>query len=147
MAQSLNKIMLLGRVGQDPEVRQTGSGKTVASFSLATSEQWKGADGEKHEETTWHKIVAWNRTAEIVGEYVRKGGQIFIEGKLTIQEWEDRDGNKRTTPEVVASQVILLGGRGDGQSSGRRQEERKPSKPAQPTGGYSTPPPENEIPF
>jgi len=105
----VNKVILVGRLGRDPEVRYTPSGTAVANFSIATSEQWTNKDGEKQERTEWHKIVAWRRLGEICGEYLHKGSQIYIEGRLQTRDWEDRDGNKRYTTEVIAQNMQMLG--------------------------------------
>jgi len=106
---SVNKAILLGNLGADPEVRYTPSGTAVANFNLATHEQWTNKDGGKEEKTEWHRIVAWARLGEICGEYLRKGSQIYIEGKLQTRAWEDRDGNKRYTTEIVAQTMQMLG--------------------------------------
>jgi single-strand DNA-binding protein len=113
----INKVILIGRLGQDPEVRYTPSGVAVANFSIATSEEWTEKDtGEKKERTEWHRIVAWRRLGEICGEYLSKGRQVYIEGRLQTRSWDDRDGNKRYTTEIVANDVQFLGSRdmGDG---------------------------------
>jgi len=105
----VNKVILVGRLGRDPEVRYTASGAPVASFSVATSEEWRDKDsGEKKERTEWHRIVAWRRLGEICGEYLHKGSQIYIEGRLQTRAWEDRDGNRRYTTEVVAQNMQML---------------------------------------
>jgi single-strand DNA-binding protein len=114
----INKVILIGRLGSDPEVRYTPSGVAVANFSIATSEEWKDKDsGEKKERTEWHRIVAWRRLGEICGEYLSKGKQVYIEGRLQTRDWEDRDGNKRYTTEIVASDVQFLGTRDSGESA------------------------------
>ncbi|MBW1913749.1 MAG: single-stranded DNA-binding protein [Deltaproteobacteria bacterium] len=105
----VNKVILVGRLGRDPEVRYTPSGSAVANFSMATSEEWKDKDtGEKQERTEWHRIVAWRRLGEICGEYLSKGSQIYIEGRLQTREWEDRDGNKKYTTEIIAQSMQML---------------------------------------
>ena len=109
---SVNKVMLIGRLGQDPEVKHATTGTAVASFTIATSENWKDKSGEKQEKTEWHKIVAFGRTAEICGEYLTKGRQVYIEGKLQTRQW-DKDGEKRYTTEVVANVMQMLGTKGD----------------------------------
>ena len=118
----INKVILIGRLGQDPEVRYTPSGVAVANFSIATSEEWTDKDsGEKKERTEWHRIVAWRRLGEICGEYLSKGRQVYVEGRLQTRSWDDRDGNKRYTTEIVASDVQFLGSRdmaGGGRPSG-----------------------------
>ena len=111
----VNKVILVGRLGRDPEVRYTPSGAAVANFSVATSEEWKDKDtGEKQERTEWHRIVAWRRLGEICGEYLHKGSQVYIEGRLQTKSWEDRDGNKRYTTEVVAQNMQMLDAAGKG---------------------------------
>jgi single-strand DNA-binding protein len=111
----INKAILVGRLGSDPEVRYTPSGVAVANFNIATSEEWKDKDtGEKKERTEWHRIVAWSKLGEICGEYLSKGRQVYIEGRIQTRSWEDRDGNKRYTTEIVASDVQFLGGRDAG---------------------------------
>ena len=111
----INKAILIGRLGSDPEVRYTPSGVAVANFSIATSEEWKDKDtGEKKERTEWHRIVAWSKLGEICGEYLSKGRQVYIEGRIQTRSWEDRDGNKRYTTEIVATDVQFLGGRDAG---------------------------------
>ena len=111
----INKAILIGRLGSDPEVRYTPSGVAVANFNIATSEEWKDKDtGEKKERTEWHRIVAWSKLGEICGEYLSKGRQVYIEGRIQTRSWEDRDGNKRYTTEIVATDVQFLGGRDAG---------------------------------
>lgn len=105
---SLNKVMLIGSVGKDPELKYTTSGKAVANFSLALSESWKGEDGEKQEKTEWVNIVAWQKLAEIIGEYVKKGGKVYIEGRLQTRSY-DKEGVKRYVTEIVADNMLLLG--------------------------------------
>jgi single-strand DNA-binding protein len=117
MASGVNKVILIGRLGQDPEVRYTTNGGAVANFSLATNESWTDKSGQKQERTEWHRIVVWGKTAEICGQYLSKGRQAFIEGKLQTREWNDKEGNKRYTTEVVAQNVQFLGGGGSGEKS------------------------------
>ncbi len=114
----VNKVILVGNLGRDPEVRYTKSGQAVASFSLATSESWKGKDGNREEKTEWHRIVAWGKLGEICGEYLNKGKQVYIEGRLQTREWDDKDGNKRSTTEIVASNMTMLGQAGGGANQG-----------------------------
>ena len=106
---SINKAILIGNLGADPEIRYTSSGTSVASFRVATSEQWTTKEGEKAERTEWHRIVAWGRLGEICGEYLHKGSQVYIEGRIQTRSWEDRDGNKRYTTEIVAQTLQMLG--------------------------------------
>lgn len=106
----LNKVMLIGNVGRDPEVRSTQSGQPVASFSMATSRKWKDKGGERQEQTEWHNIVVWGRTAELVGQYVTKGRQIYVEGRLQTNSWEDRNtGEKKYRTEIICDTFQLLG--------------------------------------
>ena len=114
MSRGLNKVMLIGNLGADPEVRYTNSGSAVANISLATAETWKDKDsGEPREKTEWHRIVLFGRTAEVAEQYLKKGGQIYVEGRLQTRKWQDRDGNDKYTTEVVASEMRMLGGRRD----------------------------------
>lgn len=118
MARSLNKATILGNVGSDPEVRTTTNGGKVASFSLATSNVWTDASGTKQEKTEWHRCVAWNAgkytLADIVERYVKKGEKLYIEGEITYRQWEDKDGQARTTTEIKVRELILLGGKAEG---------------------------------
>ena len=109
----VNKVILIGRLGADPEVRYTNSGTPVATFRMATSVNFKNKDGEKTDKTEWHRIVAFGRLGEICGEYLAKGKQVYIEGRLQTREWEDRDGNKKWTTEIVANTMQMLGSAGD----------------------------------
>jgi single-strand DNA-binding protein len=111
---SLNKVMLIGRLGKDPEIRYTQDGAPVASFSLATGEFWTDKSGTRQERTEWHNIVAWNKLADLSKRYLAKGRQVYIEGRIRTREWDDRDGNKRRTTEIIASQMVLLGSRPEG---------------------------------
>jgi len=111
---SLNKVLLIGRLGKDPEIRYTPDGAPVANFSLATSEFWTDKSGTRQERTEWHNIVAWNKLADLSKRYLAKGRQVFVEGRIRTREWDDKDGNKRRTTEIVASQMVLLGSRPEG---------------------------------
>ena len=108
---SLNKVLLIGHLGKDPEIRYTPDQSPVATFSLATSENWTDKNGNRQEHTEWHTIVAWNKLADLSKRYLSKGRQVYIEGRLRTREWTDRDGNKRRTTEVIATQMVLLGSR------------------------------------
>ena len=110
----VNKVILIGNLGQDPELRSTPSGTSVATFTVATNESWTDKDGAKQERTEWHRIVAWGKLAEICGQYLSKGRQVYIEGRLTTRSWEDRQGNQRKTTEIVAQNMQMLGGRPGG---------------------------------
>ena len=119
----VNKVILIGNLGGDPELRQTPSGTSVATFTLATNETWTDKDGQKQERTEWHRIVAWARLAEICGQYLTKGRQVYIEGRLQTRSWEDRQGNQRKTTEIIAQNMQMLGGRGqDGGGGGGREQ-------------------------
>jgi single-strand DNA-binding protein len=139
----INKVILVGRLGQDPEVRYTPGGVAVANFSIATSEEWKDKDtGEKKERTEWHRIVAWRKLGEICGEYLSKGRQVYVEGKLQTESWE-KDGVTRYTTKIIASDVQFLGGK---ESAGTYS----PSEPSAPPEYMEPPRPDTEdddIPF
>ena len=125
MAKSVNKIILVGNAGKDPEVKYTPSGVPVAKFSLATNERFKDKAGEWQERTEWHNITAWQRLAEIVGEYVKKGSKVYIEGKLQTSSWEDQQsGAKKYRTEIVARDLVLLGGGSGGQAEESRGDRR-----------------------
>ncbi len=112
---SVNKAILIGNLGRDPEIRYTQSGMAVANFTLATNESWSDKEsGERRERTEWHRIVVFGKMGETCGKYLSKGRQVYVEGRIQTREWEDRDGNKRYTTEIVASDVRFLGNRGDG---------------------------------
>ena len=118
MAGGVNKVILIGNLGADPELRYTPGGQPVANFRIATSDTWLDKQGQKQERTEWHRIVAWGKLAELCGEYLAKGRQVFIEGKLQTRQWDDRDGNKRYTTEIVAREITFLGTRGEGAPAG-----------------------------
>lgn len=144
---SLNKVMLIGNLGKDPEVRYTGSGQAVASFSLATSERFKNKQsGEWEEKTEWHRVTLWGKQAEVAGEYLAKGKTVFIEGRLQTRKWTDRDGNEKYTTEIVGERMQMLGGKGDGGGgTGRRSEA---GGVADTTVSYDEPPfQDDDIPF
>jgi single-strand DNA-binding protein len=116
----VNKVILVGNLGRDPEVRYTRNGTAVATLNIATTETWTDQDGQRQDRTEWHRVVAWSKLAEIAKEYLSKGRQVYIEGKLQTRSWDDREGNKRYTTEIKADQMVMLGGRGD--SGGRGPE-------------------------
>lgn len=136
---SVNKVILLGNLGRDPEIRYTQGGTPVANFTMATSERWSDPNGEKRERTEWHRIVVWGKQAEIASEYLRKGRQVYIEGSLQTREWTDREGNKRTTTEVRAQRLQLLGRPDERPAPATGAAEQEVSEP----GGYG----EDDIPF
>lgn len=140
----INKVILIGRLGQDPEVRYTPDGTAVANFSIATSDEWKDKNsGEKRERTEWHRIVAWRKLGEICGEYLSKGRQVYIEGRIQTRSWEDKDGNKRYTTEIIASDVQFLGSRDNIMDVGKSERTPPSSEPEQQAQGDV----DNEIPF
>jgi single-strand DNA-binding protein len=119
MAKSVNKVILLGNVGKDPEIRATAGGMTVANFSIATTDRIKGQDGQYTDKTEWHNLVAFQRTAEIVRDYVKKGNKLYIEGRLQTSSWDDKtSGQKKYKTEIIVSDLSLLSGRGEGGESG-----------------------------
>ena len=119
----INKVFILGHLGQDPQVRFTHSSTAVCNFSVATTETWKGADGNKQEKTEWHRIVVWGKQAEHCGEYLTKGRQVHLEGRIQTREWEDKEGGKRRTTEIVADRVTFLGGARSSSKPGYEPED------------------------
>jgi single-strand DNA-binding protein len=117
MSRGLNKVLIIGNLGRDPEMRYTPSGRPVTTFSVATSRTWNTAEGEKRVETEWFNVVAWSSLAEICKQYLTKGQQVYIEGRLQTRHWDDTEGNKHTSVEIVASEMIMLGDRRDSDSS------------------------------
>ena len=113
---SLNKVMLIGHLGRDPELRYTDSGTAVCNINLATSDKFKTKDGEWKERTEWHRIVTWARTAEVCGEYLKKGDAAYFEGRLETRKWEDKEGVTKYTTEIVAERMVMLGKRGESAS-------------------------------
>jgi single-strand DNA-binding protein len=152
MARGVNKVILIGNLGADPEVRYMPQGGAVANMTLATSESWTDkASNEKKEQTEWHKVVIYQRLAEIAGEYLRKGSKVYIEGKLKTRKWTDKDGVERYTTEIVANELQMLDGRGDGQQQGGGMsggmgggqqggyQQRAPQQQPAQQGGYQQP--------
>lgn len=132
---SVNKVILIGNLGSDPELRSTPSGNPVCNFNLATNESWKGKDGNKQEKTEWHRIVVWGKLAENCSKFLSKGRSVYIEGKLQTREWDDKEGVKRYTTEIVARDVKFLG------PGGGEKSDRPPDPPS------SEPPSDMDIPF
>src|SRR5580704_7019642 len=133
MAKGVNKVLLLGNVGKDPEIRTTAGGMTVASFSLATADRAKDAQGNWADKTEWHNLVCFQRTAEVVRDYVKKGSQIFVEGKIQTRSWDDKtSGEKKYKTEILVNELTLLGGKGGGEGSGGGGGYSKQSS----SGGY-----------
>jgi single-strand DNA-binding protein len=138
MARGINKVILVGNLGADPETRYSASGAAITNIRIATTEAWRDKQsGEMQERTEWHRVVFFNRLAEIAGEYLRKGSQVYIEGSLRTRKWQDQSGQDRYTTEVVANEMQMLGGRGgEGGGSGADEsgfrDSAKPAKPAKP---------------
>ena len=135
MARGVNKVILIGNLGQDPELRYTGSGTAVCNMRLATSESYKDRDGNQVENTEWHTVVAWARLAEICGEYLKKGSQVYFEGQLQTRQWEDRDGNTRYTTEVKVREMTMLGGRDGGGGGSDMDYDQSPRPQRQSSNG------------
>lgn len=148
----VNKVILIGNVGKDPEIRHMENGTIKATFPLATTETYRDRDGQRIEQTEWHNVVLWRGLAELAEKYIRKGKQLFIEGKLRTRSWEDRDGNKRYTTEVVADNITLLGGlqrregeqgnQGGGEVNNNYTNPTTANEPATPIEG-----PSDDLPF
>jgi single-strand DNA-binding protein len=154
MARGINKVILVGNLGKDPETRYMPNGKAVTNFSIATSESWKDKQtGEQREQTEWHNIVMYDRLAEIAAEYLKKGSQVYVEGKLRTRKWQDKEGRDRYTTEINANEMQMLGGRAGGGGGGMGGgeyggEARGSSRPAQAGGGRGAPAPtSDETPF
>ncbi len=129
MSRGLNKLMVIGHLGRDPEMRYTPSGKPVTTFSVATSRTWQSADGERHEDTEWFNVVAWGGLAEICNQHLQKGMQVYVEGRLQTRRWEDAEGNKHFTTELVAKEMIMLGEKKDALRTSFDQDEEEGSFP------------------
>ena len=138
---SVNKVILIGNLGRDPELRYTQSGQAVANFTLATNERFANKSGEQQERTEWHRIVAWGKTGELCAQYLSKGRSVYIEGRLQTREWEDKEGQKRSTTEIVAQNVTFLGGPRTGAHGRRGRRGRRPQRES------SAPPASDDIPF
>ena len=136
---SVNKVILVGHLGKDPETRYMPNGDAITNATLATSESWKDKQtGEKKEQTEWHRLVFYRKLAEIAGQYLRKGSQVYIEGSLKTRKWQDKDGQDRYTTEITVNEMTMLGGRGDaggGQSSGEPQQRQQQQRPQGNGGG------------
>lgn len=132
MSRGLNKVMIIGQLGRDPEMRYTPSGRPVTTFNVATTRSWNSSDGERHSETEWFNVVAWGSLAEICKQHLVKGQQVYIEGRLQTRVWEDNSGNKRSSTEIVANEMIVLGERKEtslsDQNSKADEEEEFPLK-------------------
>jgi len=142
---SVNKVILIGNLGRDPELRYTQGGSAVTNFTLATNERWRDKDGNNQERTEWHRVVVWGRSAENCAQYLQKGRSVYVEGRLQTREWEDKEGNKRQTTEVNALTVQFLGGRaGAGSGAAGSGGDSGDSGDSGVSGG---PPPDDDIPF
>lgn len=142
-SKGVNKVILVGNLGQDPEVRYMPNGNAVANLSIATSESWKDQQGQMQERTEWHRLTMYRRLAEVAGEYLRKGSQIYVEGKLQTRKWQDQQGQDKYTTEVIVDQMQMLGGKGGGQSEGgfqgqQRQPAQRPAQGGQNAGGQNS---------
>ena len=124
MSRGLNKVMIIGHLGRDPEMRYTPSGRPVTTFTIAVSRSWNTADGERRTETEWFNIVAWGNLAEICKQYLYKGQQVYIDGRLQTRRWEDKEGQKHTSVEVVANEMMMLGERRDNSSQTQESSEQ-----------------------
>lgn len=140
----VNKVILVGNLGSDPELRHTPSGTPVANFRIATNEVFNNREGKREERTEWHRIVAFGRLAEVCGQYLKKGRQVYIEGRLRTRDWEDQSGNKRYTTEITANQMVMLGSARDaGYVPGEAPQESPPDDIQAPTGGGE----DDDLPF
>lgn len=150
---SVNKVILVGNLGRDPEIRYMPSGDAMANLNLATTDSWKDKNGEKQEKTEWHRIVMFGKQAEIAGEFLKKGSQVYIEGRLQTRKWTDKDGQERYTTEIVADRMQMLGSRSGGSEpmgggGGGRQASEPPSGSSRPTGkGGGIEDMDDDIPF
>ena len=154
MARGINKVIIVGNLGQDPETRYMPSGSAVTNFTVATNESWKDKQtGEQKDRTEWHRVAMFNRLAEIAAEYLRKGSQVYIEGKLRTRKWQGQDGNDRYTTEIIADEMQMLGGRGGAGGGGGNFGGGAPSGGGQQGGGGNAPPQpgpddfDDDIPF
>ena len=146
---SLNKVLIIGNLGKDPETRYMPNGEAVTNITLATTETWKDKSGEKQEKTEWHRVTFYRKLAEIAGEYLKKGSSVYVEGRLETRKWTDKDGVDRYTTEIISDQMKMLGGKTDGASNGQSKES-KPRLAAVPvttpkSGGFDDM--DDDIPF
>ena len=145
---SLNRVQIIGRLGRDPDVRNTAGGSTVANFTIATSERFKDRDGNQQEKTEWHRVTCWGRLAELARDYLAKGREVYVEGSLETREWTDKDGNNRTTTEIKAREIVFLGSAKDqggergGSSGGGGQRDERRATPAPAADDF-----DDDIPF
>ncbi len=144
MARSVNKAILIGNLGKDPEVRYTGSGVAVATFSMATSESWRDPEGNTQERTEWHNIVAWRKLAEICGEYLKKGNKVYVEGRLQYRTYDDKNGVKRYVTEIVMDELVMLDSKGRDGSNAASSEKGSALPPPPPSGPTAK---DDDLPF
>ncbi len=148
MARGVNKAIILGSLGQDPDIRYTAGGAAVANISIATNEQWKDKEsGEMQERTEWHRVVFFGRLAEIVGEYLRKGSQVYVEGRIQTRKWQDKEGQDRYTTEIVANEMQMLGSKSGGTTASFDQSPQQQSSPAVSSEKNSSDDFDDDIPF
>ncbi len=147
MAGSVNKVILIGNLGKDPEVRYLEGGTAVANFPLATSETYKNRNGEMTTSTEWHNIVVWRRLAEITEKYLKKGNKVYIEGKLRTRSWQDQDGNTRYTTEIVADNLTMLGGKADGEQNPSNTKQQGDSSVQEPNSDFIANDDDDDLPF
>ena len=149
---SVNKVILIGNVGRDPEIRFTQAGEPIANFTLATNEVWNDKSGQKQERTEWHRVEVFGKTAQVVRDYVTKGRPVYIEGSIRYEEWTDKDGNKRNTTRIrvsgPGSRLVMLGGRGEGGGGGSRSSGGAPAEPqSSPEGAEEFQASDDDVPF
>jgi len=149
---SVNKVILIGNLGRDPETRYMPDGGAVANVSIATTDTWKDKNGEKQEKTEWHRVAFFGKLAEIAGEYLKKGSQVYVEGRLQTRKWQDTDGQDKYTTEIIADRMQMLGSRqgmggGDREGGGERESSRPAAKPAGKPAGSKFDDFEDDIPF
>ena len=154
MARGVNKAILVGNLGNDPDMRYTAGGAAVANISVATAESWRDKEtGEQQERTEWHRVVFFGRLAEIVGEYLRKGSQVYVEGRIQTRKWQDKDGQDRWSTEIVANELQMLGGKGGGSANYDSAPQSQPQQSAPAPQAASSPAPapaddfDDDIPF
>lgn len=149
MARGINKVILIGNLGADPDVRYTPGGAAVANLSVATTDSWKDKNtGERQDRTEWHRVVLFGRLGEIAGEYLKKGSKVYLEGRLQTRKWQDKQGQDRYTTEIVANELQMLDGRGEGNFSNNNNASRGQSEPvAEPVGGGDFSDFDDDIPF
>lgn len=148
MARGVNKAIILGSLGQDPDIRYTAGGAAVANISIATNEQWKDKEsGEMQERTEWHRVVFFGRLAEIVGEYLRKGSQVYVEGRIQTRKWQDKEGKDRYTTEIVANEMQMLGSKSGGTTASFDQSQQPQQSAPATSAGSSNDDFDDDIPF